>query len=70
MSNIPDFPYTKDARLKTRYQVVRLFLNVKNRTAVAQAIGASRRRVNEWVTAYFTDGIKALDIKKQPSGHC
>lgn len=70
MFNIPDFPYTRDARLKTRYQVVRLFLKVKNRTAVAQATGVSRRLANEWVTAYFTDGIKALDIKKQPGRPC
>lgn len=70
MSNIPDFPYTRDARLKTRYQVVRQFLKVKNRTAVAQATGVSRRLVNEWVTAYLTDGIEALDIKKQPGRPC
>lgn len=70
MSNIPDFPYTRNARLKTRYQVVRQFLKVKNRTAVAQATGVSRRLVNEWVTAYLTDGIAALDIKKQPGRPC
>ena len=63
---IPDFPYTNNARLKTRYLVIRLFLETKNRTLTAKTAGVSRRLVNEWVTAYLSDGIEALNIKKQP----
>ena len=65
-SHFPDFPYTSNARLKTRYLVIRLFLETKNRTLVAQTVGVSRRLVNEWVGLYLSDGIEALNIKKQP----
>lgn len=64
-SHIPDFPYTNNARLKTRYLVIRLFLENKNRTLVAKTAGVSRRLVNEWVGLYLSDGIEALNIKKQ-----
>jgi len=65
-SHRPDFPYTNNARLRTRYLVIRLFLETKNRTLVANTAGVSRRLVNEWVGLYLTDGIEALNIKKQP----
>lgn len=64
-SHIPDFPYTNSARLRTRYLVIRLFLETKNRTLVAKTAGVSRRLVNEWVGLYLSDGIEALNIKKQ-----
>ncbi len=64
-SQIQDFPYTNNARLKTRYLVIRLFLETKNRTKVAKKTGVSRRLVNEWVTAYLSDGLSSLNIKKQ-----
>lgn len=64
-SHIPNFPYTRDARLKTRYQVIFLFLETKNRTFVAKTTGVSRRLVNEWVTTYLSEGLEALNIKKQ-----
>jgi len=64
-SHSPDFPYTNNARLRTRYLVIRLFLETKNRTLVAKTAGVSRRLVNEWVGLYLSDGIEALDIKKQ-----
>jgi len=65
-SHRPDFPYTNNARLSTRYLVIRLFLETKNRTLVANTAGVSCRLVNEWVGLYLTDGIEALNIKKQP----
>ena len=51
--------------IRTRYLVIRLFLETKNRTLVAKTAGVSRRLVNEWVGLYLSDGIEALDIKKQ-----
>lgn len=57
-SHIPDFPYTNSARLRTLYLVIRLFLETKT-------AGVSRRLLNEWVGLYLSDGIEALNIKKQ-----
>ena len=37
-SHIPDFPYTNSARLRTRYLVIRLFLETKNRTLVLKLL--------------------------------
>lgn len=57
---------TSDARLKMRYLAVHHFLNGKNRTQIAEAIGVARGSVNTWITKYLNGGLNALQIKKSP----
>lgn len=56
---------TSNARLRIRLLAIAHFKEGQNKAQIARLLKVSRRMVNLWVSKYLSDGVKALELKKQ-----
>ena len=57
---------TKDARMKLRYDVIRLYLQKRTRTEIAEICAITYQTVRNYINAYAESGIEGLAINKPP----
>jgi len=57
---------TKDVRMKLRYDVIRLHLQGRTKTEIADILATTYQTVRNYINAYIEKGIEGLEIKQPP----
>lgn len=58
---------TKDTRMKLRYDTIRLYLQDRSKSEIADILNTTYQTVTNYINAYNQSGIDGLDMKK-PTG--
>lgn len=57
---------TKNTRMKLRYDVIRLWLEERKKTEIAELLNTTYQTVTNYIAAYEESGINGLEMKKSP----